>query len=63
MIDFWLFGGFVSRLTDRLTDGLPDIGGCRVAFATENATENKMHLLQSKAQAKIRRNHKTGSAL
>ena len=33
MIDFMLFGGFV---TDRRTDGRTDIGGCRVAFATEN---------------------------
>ena len=23
-------------MTDRLTDGLTDTGGCRVAFATEN---------------------------
>ena len=32
MIDFMLFGGFGNGLTDERTD----IGGCRVAFATEN---------------------------
>ena len=32
MIDFMLFGGFV---TDGRTDRRTDIGGCRVAFATE----------------------------
>ena len=36
MIDFKLFGGFGNGLTDRLTDERTDIGGCRVAFATEN---------------------------
>ena len=33
MIDFQLFGGFGDGRTDRRTD----IGGCRVAFATENS--------------------------
>ena len=32
MIDFKVLGGFV---TDRRTDRRTDIGGCRVAFATE----------------------------
>ena len=36
MIDFMLFGGFV---TDGRTDRRTDIGGCRVAFATENSPE------------------------
>ena len=30
-----LFGGFDDRQTDRQTDEQTDIGGCRVAFATE----------------------------
>ena len=36
MIDFKLFGGFGDGQTDGQTDGRTDIGGCRVAFATEN---------------------------
>ena len=35
MIDFKLFGGFGDGQTDGQTDGRTDIGGCRVAFATE----------------------------
>ena len=35
MIDFKLFGGFSNWQTDGRTDELTDIGGCRVAFATE----------------------------
>ena len=41
MIDFKLFGGFGNWQTDGRMDGqtdeLTDIGGCRVAFATENS--------------------------
>ena len=48
MIDFKLFGGFGFRQTDRRTDGQTDertnertdIGGCRVAFATEKGQLN-----------------------
>ena len=39
MIDFKLFGGFGNGQTDRQTDGRTDIGGCRVAFATEKDEE------------------------
>ena len=35
MIDFERLVGFDDRQTDRQTN-LTDIGGCRVAFATEN---------------------------
>ena len=35
MIDFKLFGGFGFRQTDGQTVEQTDIGGCRVAFATE----------------------------
>ena len=45
MIDFKLLGGFgdgqTDRQTDRRTDGRTDIGGCRVAFATEKDNEQK----------------------
>ena len=37
MIDFERLVGFDDGQTDRLTNGLTDIGGCRVAFATENS--------------------------
>ena len=36
MIDFMLFWGFGDGQTDRQTNERTDIGGCRVAFATEN---------------------------
>ena len=36
MIDFKLLGGFGDGQTDGRTDKLTDIGGCRVAFVTEN---------------------------
>ena len=42
MNDFMLFGGFVDRRTDRQTD----IGGCRVAFATEKRRPGPSNLLQ-----------------
>ena len=44
MIDFKLMGGF----GDRRTDGRTDIGGCRVAFATEK--ELLAHMEEGLAQ-------------
>jgi len=40
MNDFKLFGGFDDGQTDGQTDERTDIGGCRVAFATENKSKS-----------------------
>ena len=44
MIDYKLFWGFGNGQTDRLMDERTDIGGCRVAFATENVPLNHLYV-------------------
>ena len=43
MNDFKLFWGFAFRLTNGRTNERTDIGGCRVAFATEKQVQNVEH--------------------
>ena len=48
MIDFMLFWGFADRQTDRptneRTNERTDIGGCRVAYATEKLSLRKIFI-------------------